>query len=113
MSLSIKPTWIVFDVGGVLLDWYRSSAALAKYLGVSHEQLLNTMFSHAPKMNIGVISPQEGWKIILEELGQGTKYKPNDIIRKWRDKRFWIPDTLALVRDLHDNNYRLATFTDS
>lgn len=109
----VKPTWIVFDVGGVLLDWFQSSAALAEYLGVSHEQLLNIMFSHAPKMNIGVISPQEGWKIILKELGQGTKHEPNEIIRKWRDKKFWIPETLQVARDLHNSGYRLATFTNS
>lgn len=104
-----KPTWIVFDVGGVLLDWQRSSAAVADYLGVSHDTLLNTMFSHAPEMNIGAISPQTGWEIILKELN----YDPQEVIRQWRHKEFWLPDILQLAKDLHHNEYRLAILTNS
>lgn len=106
-----KPTWIVFDVGGVLLDWDKSSTALAEFLGVSHELLLNTMFSYAPKMNIGVISPQEGWKLILDELGKD--YGPDEMIRRWRSREFWIQETLDTARQLHAAGYTLAILSNS
>jgi len=107
----MKPQWIVFDVGGVLLDWERSSAALAKKLGVEHGLLLETMFSYAPKMNIGLMSPEDGWKQILTDLGKS--YDPLEAIRSWRSTDFWIQDSLKLASELHAAGYKLAIFTNS
>jgi hypothetical protein len=48
-----KPTWLVFDVGGVLLDWPSSSAAIAKYLCITHDELFNALFDQSVKVGIG------------------------------------------------------------
>ncbi len=106
-----KPQWIVFDVGGVLLDWERSSAALAKKLGVDYGLLLETTFSYAPKMNIGLMSPEDGWNQILAELNRPGN--PLEAIRSWRNKEFWIQDSLKLATDLYAAGYKLAIFTNS
>ncbi len=106
-----KPKWVLFDVGGVLLDWRRSSASLAKELGVTHDRLLEVMFTYAPMMNIGVISPQEGWQKILNDLGESMD--PQTAIELWRNKPFWLKDSLTLIRDLYDASYKLAIFTNS
>lgn len=107
-----KIDWVLFDVGGVLLDWRVSSAALAEFLEVEHGVLLDAMFSHAPLMNVGTISPQEGWKRILADLDK-SEHDPQDIILRWRDKKFWLKDTLQLVQELHDAGYKLAVFSNS
>ncbi len=107
-----KTEWVLFDVGGVLLDWRRSSAALADFLGVDHGTLLDVMFEHAPLMNVGTITPQEGWKRILSGLGKAD-HDPQDIILRWRDKKFWLADTLQLVKELHSAGYKLAIFSNS
>src|SRR5690349_16664820 len=99
-----KIEWILFDVGGVLLDWKLSSGSLADELGIDQGDLLDAMFAHAPLMNVGTITPQEGWKRILSDLNK-SDYNPQDIILRWRDKKFWLADTLQLVRDLHDAGY--------
>lgn len=107
-----KTEWVLFDVGGVLLDWRRSSAALADFLEVDHGTLLDTMFTHAPLMNVGTITPQEGWKRILRDLGHDG-HDPQETILRWRAKEFWLADTLKLVQELHNAGYRLAVFSNS
>jgi FMN phosphatase YigB (HAD superfamily) len=106
-----KPQWILFDVGGVLLDWRRSSASLAQKLGVTHDQLLDVIFAYAPQMNIGTISPQEGWHKILSDLGKSME--PQTAIDLWRSEPFWVKKSLTLIRDLHGANYELAILSNS
>lgn len=107
-----KTEWVLFDVGGVLLDWRRSSAALADFLKVDYGTLLDTMFMHAPLMNVGTITPQEGWERILQGLGKGDQDSQEAILR-WRGKEFWLADTLKLVQELHDAGYKLAVLSNS
>lgn len=106
-----KPQWILFDVGGVLLDWRRSSAALADTLGVTHNQILDTMFKYAPKMNVGTNSPQEGWKKILDDLG--NEIEPQTAIELWRSQQFWLKESLKLLQQLHSSGYKLAILSNS
>ncbi|HUB94034.1 MAG TPA: hypothetical protein VMB52_06035 [Verrucomicrobiae bacterium] len=106
-----KPQWVLFDVGGVLLDWRKSSAFLAQKLGVTHDQLLDTMFAYAPQMNVGIISPQEGWKKILSDLGKSIE--PQTAIELWRSEPFWLKESLTLIRDLRSANYKLAILSNS
>lgn len=106
-----KPKWILFDVGGVMLDWRKSSQALAETLGVTNDAILDTMFRYAPKMNIGAIDPQQGWQMILDDLG--SDMLPQRAINVWRDRSFWLSETLALVKELHAANYELGILTNS
>lgn len=106
-----KPVWILFDVGGVLLDWRRSSAALADTLNVTHDHILDTMFKYAPEMNIGTVDPLIGWQYILDDLK--SNMSPQDAIRLWRGRSFWLDETLELVRDLHEADYRLGILSNS
>jgi FMN phosphatase YigB (HAD superfamily) len=103
--------WVLFDVGGVLLDWRTSATSLAGFLGVTLDLLLDTMFVHAPQMNVGAITPQEGWRKILAELGRQDN--PQVIIERWRSKEFWLADTLQLVREFHGAGYNLGILSNS
>ncbi|HET7827317.1 MAG TPA: hypothetical protein VFK97_00420, partial [Candidatus Saccharimonadales bacterium] len=108
----MKPVeWILFDVGGVLLDWKSSAASLALQLGVSADDLLSALFTEAPAMSTGKISAQEGWKKILDALGSNAD--PYKMVLQWRAKQFWFDDSLALVDQLSDAGYRLALFSNS
>ena len=106
-----KPTWIVFDVGDVLLEWQASSALLAEHLGVDKDALLDALFEYADDMFIGKISPIDGWTEILKKLD--IKADPRNMILQWRDKRCWFTESLALVRDLHAAGYKLAVMSNS
>lgn len=86
--------------------------ALAQTIGVTHDQILDAMFKHAPEMNVGIISPQDGWKKILLDL-DSKAILPQEAIELWRDRRFWVEETLSLVRDLHATGYKLAILSNS
>ena len=112
-----KLQWIVFDVGGVLLDWPASSMAAATYLGVTHDELFDVLFDQSvdtsigAQMNVGAISAEEGWRLILEELKKDCA--PEIIINRWYAKEFWLEDTLQLIVQLHEAGYKLAIMSNS
>lgn len=112
-----KPRWIIFDVGGVLLDWPSSSTAAAEYLGVTHDELFDVLFdqtvemSIGSKMNIGEISARDGWTMVLEKLKK--EHTPEDVITRWVAEEYWLEDTLTLLQELHGAGYKLAIMSNS
>lgn len=112
-----KPTWIVFDVGGVLLDWPTSSAKTAEFLGLTRNELFDVLFdqtvamSIGAKMNIGELSAHDGWVQILSRLKKHST--PEEIMSRWYAKEFWLEDTLALLQELKDAGYKLAIMSNS
>jgi HAD superfamily hydrolase (TIGR01509 family) len=63
-------------------------------------------------MNVGLMTPQAGWRLILRDLHR-EGYDPDEIIRLWRKRDFWLRESLATVRALHTAGYRLAILTNS
>jgi len=112
-----KPTWIIFDVGGVLLDWPTSSTKTAEFLGVTHDELFDVLFDQTvemnigAKMNIGEISAHDGWTEILARLKKD--HAPDEIISRWYAEEFWLEDTLKLLTELKSKGYKLAIMSNS
>jgi len=117
MAEMTKPTWIIFDVGGVLLDWPSSSTEAAKHLGVTHDELFDVLFDQTVKVNIGTrmslgeISAHEGWTMILKKLKK--EHAPAEVISRWFAREFWLEDTLSLLTELHEHGYELAVMSNS
>lgn len=113
-----KPSWVIFDVGGVLLDWPSSSVATAKRLGITRDNLFDALYdqtvpvSIGAKMNTGEMTAEEGWAAVLERLGK-TEFTPEEIINGWYARDYWFDDSLKLVDDLHTAGYKLAIMSNS
>lgn len=113
-----KPKWIIFDVGGVLLDWRSSSIVTAKALGVARDDLFEALYDQtAPvsigeKMNIGELTAEEGWSLVLKRLGN-TSLTPEQIISGWYARAYWFDETLKLVSDLYSAGYNMAIMSNS
>lgn len=112
-----KPQWVIFDVGGVLLDWHSSSQATAEYLNVGHSELFDALFDQTikenigSKMTVGKMSAQEGWVEVIDKLQRTSDI--DSIIQKWHGKEYWFEDTLRLIADLHTAGYKLAILSNS
>lgn len=110
-------TWIVFDFGGVLLDWMSSSHAFAETLNLIHDELFNSSYdleaveNIGARMNVGKISGQDGWDAVLAKFNKQLPFC--DIVTAWTAEPFWPKDTLKLIRDLKDADYKLAIFSNS
>lgn len=111
MGAMIKPTWILFDVGDVLLNWQASSRHLAKQLGVEHTDLLDAIFKYADDMFVGNLDTVTGWELILKELG--ITQDPWEMVLAWRHTDFWFSESLRLVRKLEAAGYSMAIMTNS
>ena len=55
MKLKHKPKWVVFDVGGVLVDWREGPINVSKHLGIENKQLTNILKNYHEDMELGVI----------------------------------------------------------
>lgn len=113
-----RPLWVIFDVGGVLLDWHASSQATAKKLGITRNELFDVLYDQsAPEsigamMNSGKINPENGWMSVLKQLNL-TQNSPVDIINGWFAREFWVPDSLNLIEELKAAGYKLAIMSNS
>ncbi|HEU4966104.1 MAG TPA: HAD-IA family hydrolase [Candidatus Saccharimonadales bacterium] len=114
----IRPTWIVFDVGGVLLDWRSSLAAVAYDLGITRDQLFDVLFNQSvtinigARMNIGELTAEEGWRMVLQELGK-EDISSEHVLARSHAPEFWSKDALQLIPKLRDAGYKLAIMSNS
>lgn len=112
-----KPTWIIFDVGGVLLDWFGSSKVFAANIGIPHVemlQLFNEPYNGSTLdslMHRGRISPQEAWNIALEPYNKSIDIE--EVIAAWCADPYWIQDSLKLLDDLENNGYKISILSNS
>lgn len=106
----VKPSWVLFDVGAVLLDWPTSSKTAADMLNVDYDILLAELKTVAKDMNIGKLTNSDGWEQILKNLGKEANAQ--DIIDIWCQERFWNENTLKLLEELSAKT-NTALFTNS
>lgn len=116
--MKIRPDWIVFDVGGVLLDWRSSSSYVADtILGLTRDELFNVLYSFddpmsiGERMNQGEISAREGWDLVFSLLNLPEQYEA--VTTNWTAPKFWSTDTLKFVRELSEAGYKLAIMSNS
>jgi len=98
--------WVVFDVGGVLLDWHGGVKNVSQYLNVDREKLLGSLGKIICQMEKGDISPVDGWQEIINDLD--IKDSPKKVLKVWLDGCTWLPEVWELVKDLNDSVYKLA-----
>lgn len=112
-----KPEWVIFDVGGVLLDWLTSSTKVAEFLGVTRVELFDVVYdqnakvSIGAKMDLGEMSAYNGWTEVSSYFNKS--HTPDEIISRWYAKEFWLEDTLRLLIELEDAGYELALMSNS
>jgi FMN phosphatase YigB (HAD superfamily) len=112
-----KPSWILFDNGGVLLDWRSSLSVAAGRLGITLHELLNILFDERREPSIGVrmllgeITAEAGWGMVLKQLGK-PDYTPADMLTLSYAKEYWLPDTLHLLTELKHAGYQMALMSN-
>ncbi len=118
MGMTRRPMWVVFDVGGVLLDWRSSLSAVAAELGITRDQLLGVLFGQSVPKNIGTamllgeIPAEAGWAVVLKRLAKNG-YDPAPVFAQTYAAKFWSRDTLKLAGVLHETGYKLAIMSNS
>jgi epoxide hydrolase-like predicted phosphatase len=79
-----KPKVIVFDIGGVLLDWKTAVPKISNLLNISEEKMFEELWSHNVDMDLGKFHQDDFWKYLSE------KYNPS--VEAAFLKKTWIEE---------------------
>ncbi len=102
---------ILFDLGGVLVEYNPRMFLLERFVNEKLEQkLYNLTFGSQTwiQLDKGELSREQANKIMLSEAAKtGHKFEINAIINDWHDILTTKEDTSKLLRILKINNYNL------
>ncbi len=104
--------WVVFDVGGVLLDWHKGLRAVAEYLNIDEKTTLDGLLGVLGDLELGKIKSVDGWRVILNNLGIKDK-EPEEVVKIWVDGQPWLEEGWKLVNDLCNSGFSLAICTNN
>lgn len=105
-----KPTWIIFDVGGVLLDWRTGAKDAAELLSIEQELVLEAIYQYLDDIALGKLSIQEVWAKILKDLQKD--HDPEDVVAAWHQTKNWVQASTHLIEELSNAGYNIALLTN-
>ncbi|GIW69634.1 MAG: haloacid dehalogenase [Patescibacteria group bacterium] len=108
MSYTI-PKVIVFDVGGVLLNWRTGLNAISLLLNSPPEDVYMYLIDHLRDLELGHIDGETFWKHVAEDYKY--KYSPKNLAECWITERGRLSESWKLLKDL-SSLYRLAVCTN-
>jgi epoxide hydrolase-like predicted phosphatase len=106
-----KPTWVIFDIGGVLFDSDSAFRDIASYLDTDKEILTQGIIKFLGKSELGIMSFEEVWKNLLKSLNKHDDHQK--VIEIWWDMKRWVSDTKSLIFELKKAGYKLAILTNN
>src|SRR5258708_496598 len=109
MANSIQ--WVIFDLGGVILNFKGSFGKLSSALGIDQTALEKSYYRHADLAACGKISTAEFWKRVQQDVQPINSAAIADYEEFWTDNFTPIPETHALLREL-SGRYHLAIMSN-
>ncbi|MBP9670712.1 HAD-IA family hydrolase [Candidatus Woesebacteria bacterium] len=107
----IKPTWVIFDVGGVLFDYMQAFEAIQDYLGVDGNYVKGIIDSHIGNEERGSITIESVFAAILSPIDKVPELER--LITMWYDRKYWHEDTFKLMQELKNAGYHIAIMTNN
>lgn len=106
----MKPEWIIFDVGGVFLDWHACRDATLELLQIDLETLSPVFSKYIKQIELGEYTPQVGFGYILRDLN--IDKDPEAVLAFWIDHLKPILPTFDLIDKL-SRQYKLGVCTNN
>ena len=111
MNLEVKPKWIVFDVGGVLLDWKPSMTDVGKELGVTGDTFHSFLLGHLDQLEKGETKTINFWEETTKNFRTTTS--PKSLDKLWITSHIPIKEIWKLTEGLENEGYELAILTNN
>lgn len=105
------PKWVVFDAGGVLVDWHGGLRAVENYFGCSHSEILDKLLAYLNDAEVGKLSMIEVWSRVISNLK--LKKDATQAVARWVDGVSVVINSRGLVKDLKQYGYCLAIFSNN
>ena len=103
---------VIFDLGGVILNFKGSFPRLSSALGIEQASLEKAYYRHADLAARGKISTAEFWKRIRQDVQPANGTAIGDYEEFWTDNFTAIPETHALLREL-SGRYHLGIMSNT
>lgn len=100
---------IVFDLGGVLVD-FNPRKTLSKYFDEStHDKIMDAVFNHDDwhKMDQGLLSLEQAAQQCCERLDETHHEKVTHMMLNWADEMPVFEDITQVIKNLHENGYKI------
>jgi HAD superfamily hydrolase (TIGR01509 family) len=107
----IKPTWVIFDIGGVLFDYMQAFHAIQNYLGITGDYVKSIIDDHVGSEEKGSATIESVFTAILSPLNRVSEL--DKMIDMWFNRKYWHEDTFKLMQELKDAGYRIAIMTNN
>lgn len=107
----IKPTWVIFDVGGVLFDFMSGFRAIQDYLGVDGDYVKSIIDDHVGGEERGSATLESVFTAILSPIDKVVEL--DTVIDMWYDRKYWHADTFKLMQELKNAGYHIAIMTNN
>ncbi len=107
---------ITFDHGGVVVGQPAPAfnSAVCQLLGVTKEEYETVYFRHNKRPNLGEITWEELWPIVLDELGKSEKLpEMRKLVAKFHNDRTPHKTMISLIRTLHTNGYKTGLLSNN
>lgn len=109
--MKVKPVWVVFDIGGVLLDYRSAIRDVAKHLSVEEQLLSDKLFTYMEDGELGKNTFDHMWEDVLKSMNKHHEHE--NVLYIWNDVKRFVLDTRLLLKQLHSHGYKIALFTNS
>lgn len=108
--VNTKPKVIVFDLGGVVIDWRAGLNTAANLVKINPNELHDFLQTYLADLELGKMSEEDFWKIVADKYN--FKGHSHDLANAWVNGQTRIEPSWELVKDLKDS-YRLVACTNN
>lgn len=106
-----KPKLIVFDIGGVLLDWKGGLKTTAELLKVSIDQIHTTLHIYLEDLELGKISEEDFWRYVAKEYNYAGP--SHELAKAWIEGQPLIEAGWDTLQKLKNSGYKVIACTNN
>lgn len=104
-----KVKWIIFDLGGVLIDWKPALASVGECINYTPEKVLEAIDNNKINLDTGRLKPNSFWTKLIDS--SNTNASPKTLERAWIEYHFAIEPVWEYLPTLI-SNYKLGLMTN-
>lgn len=106
-----KPKLVIFDVGGVVLNWKDVVPKLAELLNLPQEKLYEELWSHNVEMDVGKTHQDDFWKYLSEKYN--AEIAPTLLKKIWIEEQPRIEAGWELLKKAKNAGYMTVCCTNN
>ena len=109
--LSKKPKIIVFDIGGVLLNWKVVIPIISQLLNITQEIFFKELELHLKNLELAKTPQIDFWEYLAEKFN--TSIDPDLLKKTWIEGQMRLEPSWNLLKKAKESGYRVGCCTNN